>query len=70
MNGKRGALLGFLLSIYVASLASAAPAMLRAAEALDEPRGYCLDISGVGPTLDLEAPLQAHTCKGLAPIDD
>jgi len=50
---------------------SAAPAMLRAIEPLDEPRGYCLDISGVGPTLDLEAPLQAHTCKGgLEPTDD
>jgi hypothetical protein len=42
----------------------AAPALLRTVEPLDEPRGYCLDISGSGPTLDLEAPLQAHTCKG------
>jgi triacylglycerol lipase len=50
--------------------ASAAPGMLRAVDSLDEPRGYCMDISGTGPTLDLEAPLQAHTCKGLEPIDD
>jgi len=50
--------------------ASAEPALLRAVASLDEPRGYCVDISGAGPTLDLEAPLQAHTCKGLAPIDD
>src|SRR5262245_34541768 len=71
MHRKRGvALLGSLLSIYVAPLAIAEPAMLRAVDALDEPRGYCLDIAGVGPTLDLEAPLQAHTCKGLEPIDD
>src|SRR5687767_11934753 len=70
MNGRLGALLGSLLSIYIAPLATAEPAMLRAAHSLDEPRGYCLDISGSGPTLDLEAPLQAHTCKGLAPIGD
>ena len=44
--------------------------MLRAVHALDEARGYCLDISGSGPTLDLGAPLQAHTCKGQSPIDD
>ena len=52
------------------SITNAAPAMLRVADSLDEPRGYCLDISGSGPTLDLEAPLQAHTCKGVNPIDD
>src|SRR5688572_28957475 len=70
MNGRRGALLGSLLSVYVAPLAAAEPAMLRAVQSLDEPRGYCLDISGSGPTLDLEAALQAHTCKGVAPVDD
>jgi arylformamidase len=59
-----------LLTVPVWSSAAAAPALLRTVDALDEPRGYCLDISGVGPTLDLEAPLQAHTCKGLEPIDD
>jgi acetyl esterase/lipase len=52
------------------AVATATPALLRTVESLDEPRGYCLDISGSGPTLDLEAPLQAHTCKGVAPIDD
>jgi acetyl esterase/lipase len=54
---------------YSSSLA-AAPAMLRTVAALDDPRGYCFDISGSGPTLDLNAPLQAHTCKGQAPFDD
>jgi triacylglycerol lipase len=44
--------------------------MLRAVDPLDEPRGYCLDISGSGPTLDLDAPLQAHTCKAQSPLDD
>jgi triacylglycerol lipase len=70
MNGRRGTFFGSLLSMYLAPLAAAEPAMLRAVQSLDEPRGYCLDISGSGPTLDLEAPLQAHTCKGVNPIDD
>jgi acetyl esterase/lipase len=30
---------------------------------LDEPRGYCIDISGTGPTANLEGRLQMHTCK-------
>jgi acetyl esterase/lipase len=56
--------------LAVCSSASAAPAMLRTVDALDDSRGYCLDISGSGPTLDLDAPLQAHTCKGQSPVDD
>ena len=50
-------------SICLAPLAAAEPALLRAVDALDEPRGYCIDIPGSGPTLDLDAPLQGHTCK-------
>ena len=50
--------------------AAAAPALLRAVHSLDEPRGYCLDIPGAGPTLNLDAPLQAHTCKEQASVDD
>jgi triacylglycerol lipase len=63
-------LLTGLLAAGSSSLAGAAPAMLRTVAALDDARGYCLDISGSGPTLDLAAPLQAHTCKGQAPLDD
>lgn len=59
-----------LVGFSLAALAAAEPAMIRTVEPLDEPRGYCLDISGAGPTLDLDAPLQAHTCKGQNPIDD
>ena len=40
------------------------------AQALDEARGYCLDIAGFGATLRLDDPLQAHTCKYGAPLDD
>ncbi len=71
MRATRGLiLLAGMLAGSAASLASAAPAMLRTVAALDDARGYCLDISGSGPTLDLDAPLQAHTCKGQAPFDD
>jgi acetyl esterase/lipase len=71
MRSMRGfVLLTGFLAVCSSAVATATPALLRTVESLDEPRGYCLDISGSGPTLDLEAPLQAHTCKGLAPIDD
>ncbi|HEY9181856.1 MAG TPA: hypothetical protein VIQ99_01575, partial [Gammaproteobacteria bacterium] len=59
-----------LIASAAAQHAGAEVAMLRTVAALDEPRGYCLDISGAGPTIDLDAPLQAHTCKGQGTIDD
>ena len=31
--------------------------------ALDEARGYCLDVAGPPENLRLDDPLQAHTCK-------
>ena len=30
---------------------------------LDEPEFYCVDVAGFGNSLNLNAPLQAHTCK-------
>lgn len=60
----------FFLPSVMAWPAAGEPAMIRAVDALDEPRGYCIDIAGAGPTLDLDAPLQAHTCKGEGTIDD
>ena len=30
---------------------------------LDEPEFYCVDVAGFGNNLNLNAPLQAHTCK-------
>jgi hypothetical protein len=41
--------------------ATADPLLLRTTFPLDEPRGYCVDISGFAATLRLEEPLQAHT---------
>ncbi|HUQ51231.1 MAG TPA: alpha/beta hydrolase fold domain-containing protein [Gammaproteobacteria bacterium] len=56
--------------LAVAPHARGAPALLRAVHSLDEPRGYCLDIPGAGPTLNLDGPLQAHTCKEQPSLDD
>jgi triacylglycerol lipase len=44
--------------------------LLRTAHALDEARGYCIDIPGFRGTLRLEEPLQAHTCKYGEPLED
>jgi acetyl esterase/lipase len=51
-------------------LAAGDPALLRTVAALDDERGYCLDISGYGASLDLEAPLQAHSCKLAGSVED
>jgi acetyl esterase len=67
---RRVVLLAGLLAATAVPSAGAAPALLRAVHSLDEPRGYCLDIPGSGPNLDLAAPLQAHTCKSRDSIDD
>ena len=65
------------LSILVLLLVGSSPAvsradvgLLRTAQALDEARGYCLDIAGFGATLRLDDPLQAHTCKYGGQLDD
>ncbi len=33
------------------------------ADPLDEPEFYCVDVAGFGAGLNVDAPLQAHTCK-------
>jgi len=30
---------------------------------LDDPQGYCVDVTGFGANVRLDVPLQAHTCK-------
>lgn len=37
--------------------------LIRLADNLDDPQGYCIDVPGFGDNLRLDAPLQAHTCK-------
>jgi len=36
---------------------------VRLVDALDEPEFYCLDLAGWGDHLQLDDPLQSHTCK-------
>ncbi len=37
--------------------------LIQLADPLDEPEFYCVDVPGFGASLDLDAPLSAHTCK-------
>ena len=37
--------------------------LLRLADNLDDPQGYCVDVAGFGTNIRLDASLQAHTCK-------
>ncbi|MGI9271921.1 MAG: RICIN domain-containing protein [Woeseiaceae bacterium] len=55
-----------LLLLSQASLAAddaAAGDFIRLVDALDEPEFYCLDLAGWGDHLQLDDPLQTHTCK-------
>ena len=45
------------------SSSSSMSVFLRVIAALDEPRGYCLDIPGHAAGVRLDSPLQVHTCK-------
>ncbi len=38
--------------------------MIRLQAELDESRGLCFDIAGFRDNIDLDLPMQAHTCKG------
>ncbi len=46
------------------------PGLVRTTYALDDARGYCLDIRGFGQNIQLDAPLQVHTCKYGAALSD
>src|SRR5262247_3560378 len=70
MTNARLSILVLLLMASTAAVSSADVSLLRTAQALDEPRGYCIDIAGAGATLRLEDSLQAHTCKYGEALDD
>jgi acetyl esterase/lipase len=70
MTKARVSSLVLLLAALTPAMSSADVGLLRTAHALDEPRGYCLDIAGFGATLRLDDPLQAHTCKYGSELDD
>lgn len=40
-----------------------AESLIMLQDPLDEPEFYCVDVAGFGNNLNLNAPLQAHTCK-------
>ncbi|HEY8519968.1 MAG TPA: alpha/beta hydrolase fold domain-containing protein [Gammaproteobacteria bacterium] len=61
--------LGSTLLLLVAPL-SAEPGLLRTAAVLDDERGYCIDVAGNGGELRLDEPLETHTCKYGAPLQD
>jgi triacylglycerol lipase len=63
-------ILALLVIVSSPGISAADAGLLRTADALDEARGYCLDIAGVGATLRLDDALQAHTCKFGEPLDD
>ena len=60
-----GSIVAFaLLTISLPITAFSEGAFLRTTQALDEePRGYCLDVSGPPERINLDAALQVHTCK-------
>jgi triacylglycerol lipase len=70
MTKARLSTLVLLLVVSSPAVSGADVGLLRTAQALDEARGYCLDIAGFGATLRLDDPLQAHTCKYGAELDD
>ncbi len=41
----------------------AAESLIMLQDPLDEPEYYCVDVAGFGNNLNLNSPLQAHTCK-------
>ncbi len=64
------ALVALLLVVINPAASYADAGLLRTIHTLDEARGYCLDVPGPPEMLRLDDPLQAHTCKYGAPLDD
>jgi acetyl esterase len=63
-------LVALLLVVLSPAPSYADAGLLRTIHALDDARGYCLDVPGPPEMLRLDDPLQAHTCKYGAPLDD
>lgn len=53
-----------IFSLSIPTVALSQGAFLRTVQPLDdESRGYCLDVAGFGPNINLESALRMHTCK-------
>lgn len=50
-------------SILIAAAADDSGKLFQLQASLDEPRGMCFDIPGFRASIDLNIPMQAHTCK-------
>ena len=71
MNNKIISPVALLLVIGVMPRVGLADAgLLRTNYPLDDARGYCIDIAGFGANIRLEDPLQVHTCKYGASLED
>ena len=62
-TSRPGATLQPTVILEPTSESAPAVGLLRLVDRLDDPLGYCVDVSGFGVNLQLDAPLQAHTCK-------
>jgi hypothetical protein len=70
MTNARLSIMALLLVAATPAVSTADVGLLRTAHALDEGRGYCIDIAGADATLRLDDPAPAHTCKYGGPLDD
>ena len=71
MNNKIISPVALLLVIGIMPHVGLADAgLLRTNYPLDDARGYCIDIAGFGANIRLEDPLQVHTCKYGASLED
>ncbi len=63
MKSKLAALTVLFSLLAVPLGASAQGQFLRSMVDLADPRGYCLDIPGFGPRMQLDGPIGTHSCK-------
>jgi len=71
MNKKIISPVALLLVVgVIPRLGLADAGLLRTSYPLDDARGYCIDIAGFGANIRLTDPLQVHTCKYGASLED
>ena len=63
MKSNLTALTVFFSLLALPLNASAQGQFLRSMYDLADPRGYCLDIPGFGPRMQLDGPIGTHSCK-------
>jgi len=48
---------------FAPDASTSAASLIQLQDPLDEPEYYCIDVVGAGPGVQLQSPLQMHTCK-------